>query len=290
MKWRTAAIASAVVLLMLFFVVLPAYAAYSSLHPERSVPVDTPADYGFSFEEFSVETVDGVTIRGWVINPLDEPPAVFIVMHGYTSNRYSDYVRAVANELASRGYTVIVFDFRGHGLSGGDYTTIGPREVLDAKAVIDYASSRWPGRPIILVGFSMGGAVAYVVGAEDDRVTCVVADSPYYRLETVVPRWVENVMGLPAWYGELIQFYGALMAGVNLSFGPANVEHMDKPLLVVYGTLDPLVTRNEMENLAKRSPYGRLLVVEGAEHVRAYKVLGVEKYVDEVLSTCGLRP
>lgn len=270
------------------FVVLPALMAYAALHPSRCIPQGSPTDYGIGYENFTVETDDGIAVSGWLLNPKPGAKTVFVLLHGYTSCRWSDYMRTVAVELAKRGYTVAVFDFRGHGLSGGSGTTIGPKEVLDAEAVLSYIESRYPSARVILVGYSMGAAVAYVVGARDPRVSCIVADSPYYRLAAVVPRWIENVMGLPGWYGALIQFYGQLMSGVDLSFGPASVKHVDKPLLVIYGTRDPLLTEEEARDLAGRSPEGRLLVVPGAEHVRSYRVLGVSKYVDKLLEACGL--
>ncbi len=285
-RLKVALAASITAAVVIVFIALPAYMAYASLHPPRCIPENTPSDYGIPYLNFTVTASDGIRISGWILNPNATREPVFILLHGYTSCRYSHYMKAVANELAKRGYTVVVFDFRGHGLSGGQGTTIGPSEVRDVRAVIEYVERRYHHARVALVGFSMGGALAIVVGAMDPRVSCIVADSPYYRLAVVVPRWVEKVMELPAWYASLIQFYGQLMSGVDLSFGPAEVHTVEKPLLVVYGTRDPLLTLTEAKEIASKSPWGRVLVVEGAEHVRAYSVLGIDKYVDEVLRTC----
>lgn len=276
---RRLLLAAVAVLALVVLVVVPAYVAYSSLHPESCRPV---APEGLSYEEFSVTAEDGVVIRGWVLGPGAGGDAVFVLMHGYTGCRSAPYVAVLARELVERGYPVVVFDFRGHGLSGGS-TTIGPREVLDARAVVGYVSERFPGRRIVLVGFSMGGAVAVVEGAGDPRVYAVAADSPYYRLRDVIPRWLEYKTPLPGWVGVLAGFYGRLMAGVDLDFGPAGVERVDKPLLVVYGPWDPLVTRDEARDLAARSPCGRLVEVPGAGHVEAVDVLGPGRYADMLI-------
>lgn len=269
----------ATVTVLSVLVALPGYIAYSSLHPDTCRPSVTPGDLGLGYEGFAVNTSDGVTIQGWVIEPGAIGDTVFILMHGYTSCRSAPYILDLAKALAGRGYPVVVFDFRGHGESGGS-TTIGPREVLDVEAVVGYVAERFPGRRIVLVGFSMGGAVAIVEGAGDPRVYAVAADSPYYRLADVVPRWLEYKTPLPGWMGVLAGFYGQLMAGIDLDFGPAMVERVEKPLMIVYGTRDPLVTPEEMREIASRSPCSILVGVPGAGHVEAVEKLGSERYAE----------
>ncbi|KSW11587.1 hypothetical protein CF15_01775 [Pyrodictium occultum] len=215
---------------------LPLYVAYSGLHPARCRPGQPPG--WTSHEDFNVSTRDGVVLRGWVLNPQGPGDTVFILMHGYTGCRSSHYVMLLARQLVSMGYPVVVFDFRGHGLSGGT-TTIGPREVLDAEAVVGYTASRFPHKRIALVGFSMGAAVAVVEGSRDPRVYAVVADSPYYSLRLVVPRWIEYKTPLPGWIGSLAAAYASALYGIDAGFGPAEVRKLDKPLLVIHGGRDP---------------------------------------------------
>ena len=268
----------AAALILVFLVIIPLGVAYSSLHPERCQSSATPESMGLEYSTFTVKTRDGVEISGWHI-PGDED-TLFIVMHGYTSCKADERLLRLARELNSRGYPVVMFDFRGHGESGGT-TTIGPREVLDLEAVLDYASSL-DYEEIVLVGYSMGAAVAIVAGSSDDRVSAIVADSPYYSLDQVIPRWIGSQTPLPAAYGYLIGLYGGLLAGVNTSFGPAYVDRVDKPLLVFYGGLDPLLTLNEAMDIAGKSPCGKLVAASDAGHVEIAERLGLDKYVDEI--------
>ncbi len=270
---------AALLLLLLFIVVIPAAVAYSSIHPERCNTGKNPASFGLDYDNFTVYTRDNVYIRGWAIDASGDD-AVFIIMHGYTSCKADERLLKLASLLVEDGYDVVMFDFRGHGESGGSFTSIGPLEVYDAEAVIDYTASMFPSEDIVLVGYSMGGAVAIVVGASDERVSAVVADSPYYTLSDVIPRWIEHTTPLPGAYGGLIGFYGSIMTGQSLDFGPANVDSLDKPLIVFYGTEDPLLTLDEAKSIAGKSPCGKLVVGDGAGHVEVYKVLGLEDYVD----------
>ncbi len=269
----------AIVVVALVFFVIPFYIAYSSLNPERCTYTATPSDYGLSYREFGLATVDGVNISVWLIEPPTETKrAVYILMHGYTSCKASEGLLELASELSRRGYIVVLFDFRGHGESGGK-TTIGPREVFDVETVVKEVERLYPGYDIILVGFSMGGALAVVAGTKLPEVDAIAADSPYYSLEDVIPRWLDAYTPFPAWLGSLAGFYGEILADISTEFGPKYIMAINKPLLVFYGTEDPLVLEDEMRRIVDRSNCGRLIVVE-AGHVEAPEYLGIERYVD----------
>ncbi|RUM47567.1 MAG: hypothetical protein DSY37_02060 [Hyperthermus sp.] len=270
-------------LALMVLVVIPVYVAYASLHPPRCISTLPEALASKGVVEFNVTSPDGVVVKGFIVNPNGVGSLVFVLMHGYTSCSTAPYIVKLAGELSSRGFPVVLFDFRGHGRSGGT-TTIGPREVLDARSVVGYVSKLFPGSRIVLVGFSMGASVAIVEASSDPRVYAVVADSPYYTLARVVPRWISYATPLPSWIGSLAGLYGSLMAGVSLDFGPANVKALDKPLLVFHSSRDPLLTRSEAEAIAAKSSCGRVVEVEGAGHVEAVDKLGPARYVDAILA------
>lgn len=288
------ALASVIVVLLLVIVVIPAYIAYASIHPNRCSYHDTPSDYGLRYSD--VETTTGkITLKGWVIEPVPpEKTPIIIIMHGYTSCKASPGLLKIARDLSARGYRIVMFDFRAHGESGGDSTTIGLVESQeDAPAIINYVAEHYPSRPIILLGYSMGAVVAIMSGINDDRVAGIIADSPYPNLNTVVPRWLKAKMGLPETYSKLIGFWGELFVGKSTDFGPIKLDSINKPLLVIAGTKDPLVTPDEAREIAGKSSNGHAIIVDGAGHVEAFNVLG-ERYIDEVVdfisnTTMGLQ-
>ncbi len=75
--------------------------------------------------------------------------------HGGTMD--NKVVVTLARALVACGHTAVRFDFRGVGGSAGTYDA-GEGEVDDALAVV--AALHTPGAPLILGGFSFGGAVA----------------------------------------------------------------------------------------------------------------------------------
>lgn len=280
------------------FIVAPIFIAYLSAHPaDCDIPqtLHTPDMWGVSYENFTVTTRDGVKIKGWLIYPSNgNGSAVFIVMHSYMKCKASPELLQVAVGLARRGYYVVVFDFRGHGESGG-MTTLGPEEILDAEAVVNWTSSRLPGRPIYLLGFGLGGVVAIVDGASDDRVKGIVADSPYMSLSKASARWMAAYTPLPSVYAHLVILWWALLAHLPLDYSPTSVHSLDKPYIIIYGNRDPILEPNEARMLASlgRCCAGEscLVIVKGAGHVGTVSVMGIEAYLDVVESVtrakCG---
>jgi alpha/beta superfamily hydrolase len=78
-------------------------------------------------------------------------------LHGGTMD--NKVVVTAARGLQDAGVSTIRFNFRGVGASGGVYDE-GRGEALDAVAVADFAARRWPGLPLVSVGFSFGSYVA----------------------------------------------------------------------------------------------------------------------------------
>lgn len=273
-------IATAVIIILIAFVVIPAYIAYASVHPPRCDSTLTPADYGLNYTTVQLNTTDGITLRGWIIQPkTTEKQPVIIVMHGYTSCKAADYILEISTALAKKGYRIVLFDFRAHGESGGSKTTIGPKEsTIDAPTIINYTATQYPDRPIILLGYSMGAVVAIIAGNNNPHVTAIIADSPYPLLNQVVPRWLKSTAGIPEWYSAIIGFWGKIETGENLDFGPLKLDKINKPLLVIAGTKDPLITPQEAKTIANLSTNGKAIIVQGAEHVESYDILGIDKY------------
>jgi pimeloyl-ACP methyl ester carboxylesterase len=125
-------------------------------------------------------TDDGVAIDAVHI-PGDEDLAI-VLAHGFTLNWQHGHVWRVANALnAVAG--VIMFDFRGHGRSGG-LSTLGDREIRDVDVAVGYARELGYKR-VVTVGFSMGASIvlrhAALVGGVDAVVSVSGPGRWYYR-------------------------------------------------------------------------------------------------------------
>jgi pimeloyl-ACP methyl ester carboxylesterase len=77
---------------------------------------------------------------------------------------------------------VVAYDSRAHGESEGDACTYGYYEKNDLSRVLDTISASGP---VLLMGSSLGAAVALQTAAEDKRVAIVVAVATFSDLRTV---------------------------------------------------------------------------------------------------------
>lgn len=110
--------------------------------------------------------VDGLSLKANLFFPQKEQiknPAVLFT-HGWTSEkkRYFQYAEALKN----LGYTVMVFDMRGHGVSEGDINVATPEEFLrDCIAAYDYLASipSVDNEHISIAGSSFGGYLGSIL-------------------------------------------------------------------------------------------------------------------------------
>lgn len=116
-----------------------------------------PTHIGLAFEDVNVTTEDGLSIHGWFI-PADAPRGTVLFCHGNAGN--------IAHRLDSiqifhqLRLNVLIFDYRGYGLSEGTPGEAGT--YLDARAMWSHLTQERGVAPgdVILFGRSLGGAVA----------------------------------------------------------------------------------------------------------------------------------
>lgn len=81
-------------------------------------------------------------------------------LHGGTLD--NKVVSTIANTLHELGYVAVRPNFRGVGMSEGEYDH-GQGEIQDMLAVHDFVRARYPDLPLVLAGFSFGAYVQSVV-------------------------------------------------------------------------------------------------------------------------------
>ena len=82
--------------------------------------------------------------------------------------------------LQKGGFTVLAFDFRGHGASGGTGSTLGLDEKRDVIGALDYlAASGVEARRIGVYGVGMGAHAAVLAAADRPSASVLVLSGLY---------------------------------------------------------------------------------------------------------------
>lgn len=232
--------------------------------PARDVP--SPAVIGLpQAQAVTFATEDGLTLHGWFVPGEGLSAGSVIVFNGNAGNRA--YRADLAAQLAARGLSVLLFDYRGYGENRGAPSEEGLAR--DARAARRYVLSRGDvNRPLVYFGESLGSGVAVRLAGEH-APHALVLRSPYTSFAD---------MGR-------YHFFGHIPTWMFRDRFPSidRIARLGCPLLVIAGTADTVVPVSQSQQLfqAAREPK-RLLILQGADHNDESLVAG-PKVVAEVI-------
>jgi alpha-beta hydrolase superfamily lysophospholipase len=169
-------------------------------------------------------------LQSWL--PATDPAAVVAVVHGYGEHggRYD----RLAAALTPKGYAVYAYDLRGHGQSTGERGQVRRfgEYLNDTALFLDVVRAAQPGRPLFLLGHSLGGLIAATFAMRyPDGLGGLILSSPFLRL----------VMEVPATQRIGVIILSAVKPGFNIgnTVQAADLSH-DQSVADAYVT-DPLV-------------------------------------------------
>jgi alpha/beta superfamily hydrolase len=170
-----------------------------------------------------------------LMQPEGEPDAAALVCHAHPAHGGIMHFKAVfraAKALQQHRLAVLRFNFRGVGLSEGTHDQ-GRGEQDDVRAALDELQRRFPGRGVVLGGFSFGSQMALHVGVGDPRATALFA------------------LGFPLRHVDDTRF----------------LDGCTKPRLFVQGEHDEFGSSEDLRALVERLPEPRrLVVIPGSDH------------------------
>jgi alpha-beta hydrolase superfamily lysophospholipase len=252
----------------------PSWGANALLHPSRR-PLQHQPDRPFDAVDFDGA---GVKLKGWWFHAAASR-GTLVYLHGVSDNRGTSV--GIADHFLARGFDVIAYDSRAHGESGGDVCTYGFYEKEDLRRVLDRVTAR----PIVLMGSSMGAAIALQEAAEDPRVGAVVAVSSFSDLRTAAaeraPFFASK--GNIADAFKIAEAEGKFRADDVSPMAAAS--HITAPTLIVHGDHDEETPPDHARRIfaALHDPK-RLIMVPGASHSHVIDA-GVWRDIDGWIDT-----
>jgi len=286
-KWWLKVILAAVLAAIAAFLGISVYLGHSMTAIERVPVTETPAICGLDYEEISFPGhVDELTLYGWYL-PAEDGDGVIIMVHGAEQHRADPGVKMldIACGLVGHGYSVLMFDLRGHGESDGDRMSAGYYETRDLGGAVDYVVGLGF-EDIGVLGFSIGAVTAIMTAADCDEIDAIVADSAYADLNDILePQFAERT-SFPTFFLRPLLFMVKMMYGIDFtSIKPVEVvgNIAPRPILFIQGELDDTVPVAHAYSLLEASdnPKNQLWLLLDVGHVEAY-ITYPEDYMDMV--------
>lgn len=238
---------------------------------------DNPRNHGLTYEDVTFEASDGVQLSGWLVK--GGKSKIIIQSHygvqssrsGYTPEgkgmgkmwkediSFLKHVRY----LVDQGYSVLMYDFRNHGISDVGtcpWVTWGPEERKDVLAAVDYVARHpdYKEAQIGLLSICMGAASStYAFGEHDGlknypNIKAMVAIQPLRYLDFI------KALGLDNFIGKSVTRLNNERTGIDMasvSFMP-HVKDINVPTLLVQNSNDEYLNKQSIEE------YYDALVVE----------------------------
>ena len=215
--------------------------------------------------------------QGWL--PEDDIKAILLIVHGLAehSGRYKN----VVDHFVPRGYAVYALDHLGHGRSEGTrvYVERFSDYIETLKIYVDKVRAWQPGKPIFMVGHSLGGLIAsmYLLDHQEDLRGAVLSGPSVKVSDSISPMTV-----------ALGRIFSTLMPKLGLV--QLDAEGISRDPTVVQAYLnDPLVhTGKTTARLAAEMLKAMQRVTEEANTI-TLPVMIVQGAEDKLVDPAGAR-
>ena len=191
-------------------------------------------------DRITFETEDGVLLEGELRLPEGDRAAPAVICHPHPEfggSKDHPLLWAIRNELASKGFVVLSFNFRGVMGSGGVHGG-GLEELKDVRAAVGRAHQEQVGR-VFVCGWSFGAHTALREAMDDERVGSLA------------------LIGMPL---------GETRGQIPDLPDRGRLKALDRPVLLVAGEADPFCPVPEVRALGRRLPPARVEILPGTDH------------------------
>lgn len=246
------------------------------LHPARIPPNSQWLEArGIPYQDIKLTTSDGIVLSAWYTPP--QNGAVILAAHGYNANR-PESIHAL---FAEHDYGVLTWDFRAHGVSGGDISTLGDNEQLDVKAALDFVLAQDDVGRAGAWGGSMGATTVLLAAAHHPELEAVIADSSFPTFEDVLGLNVPIAFLQPA-----VGFWWEFHSGAKIDdIRPVDVIGNISPraVLIIDGWEGAAIAMNSPYRLYEAANEPKQIWVEdGVPHLGMF-AHNPEEYADTVI-------
>jgi fermentation-respiration switch protein FrsA (DUF1100 family) len=248
----------------------------------HSYLIDTPKRHGIEYQIEDFQAADGTPLNAWFL-PAEEkngttggnkPITTILFLHGNAEN-ISTHFRNVM-WLPHEGFNVLALDYRGYGASEGTPSIAGMQLDIDAAMRHLLAHKGVDPNRIVILGQSLGGALAIYYAAHSTyrtNIRAVVIDSAFFDYRQIAREKLAS--SYITWPFQWLPWLA-----VDDDYTPADsvAAISPLPLLLIQGDRDAVVPLHHSQQLYERAkePKERW-VVPGAGHIQSLENEDVRK-------------
>jgi len=219
------------------------------------------AAWGHKFQEIQYSASDGTPLSACMLLPatnssfpavaMTRPRGVIVLLHGLSNQK--EWMLREAEGFASNGYLAVCADLRGHGASGGRFTSFGYHERHDMARLMDIlAADGFDTLHVGVVGRSLGAVTAIQWAAIDRRVKAVVAIAPFADLRAEANYLYAAQQPCPSqWKINMVE--DAVEREGNFRIDDVTpircVRVMNTPIYFIHGDRDDIVPSSQCDAL-----------------------------------------
>ena len=248
------------------------------------------------YKPFEAVNPRGEKIAAWYAagNPGN---SIILLCHGHSAEH--TWFEFLADFFLREGYSVLLLDFRAHGQSGGDFTSIGMHEWEDIHAVFSEGEKKRIfslAQPIAAYGCSMGAA-ALVNGAKHlPEIKAFIIESCFSELRKIAGHDLLHFTSIPDNpLVDLFFYIGSWRSGYAY-FKNQPIREIaqiaTRPLLLIHDGRDKRVLREDFDRMVQAAGPAKTLIFQEAGHTQA-QFHDPERFQSEVCSfliSAGIRP
>lgn len=188
------------------------------------------------------KTSDGLSLQGFLFTKKNAFGNI-LICHGYKNSKEFMYTFLDIFE----DFNILIFDFRAHGKSEGQYTSLGYHEYKDVVAAAKLLQTRTSRKlPFIILGFSMGGAATIrAASLYPGLANAYIIDSSFSDLQSMFLRGYSLRTGLPYYpFFPVIRAIFHFFANCNIDDvnSASSVRMINEPMLFIHSCDDTFVT------------------------------------------------